>query len=550
MQRLLKYFGLIVFTITSIAAYSNGFHVTGVKGKLLENIHKRLEVRLPIKKQKTDSHQKLIKQQVLKAMQPFGYYTPIIVVNGANISIEKGPPVRIAHIELIINGPGRTVFKKRWVKLGIQIGDIFQSDLYEKSKEQLFNVAEHHGYLKAHFNKAKVTVSLKDLKAYVYLHFDTGKQFFFGDVTFSKVPYDKDFLRKFIPYPYKSPYNTQALLTLTENLNSSGYFGSVVVTPHISNKTHVPIDVTLTSKPTQNYTLGAGYGTDTGFRGRAGVKLLHIDSQGHTFEALLQGSQKQNSLQAKYKIPGANPVTSEFNLSANFLELDYPVGKSSGVIVSGAYLHHQENKQYTLSLNALHERFRYPGLWWQSASVVYPMAQFSLRRVSGSLFPKYGHNLSLKAQAAHKEVVSNVNFFQVEAIAKAAVWLPTRTRVFVRGTAGYTATNNPIRMPLSLQLLAGGSDSIRGYSYQSIGLGNKELTASVELQQETFKDWYVTGFYDLGDVYSPTPLSVKRGIGGGLMWASPVGPIRVYLARAFDFPGKPYKIVFAVGPDL
>ena len=54
------------------------------------------------------------------------------------------------------------------------------------------------------------------------------------------------------------------------------------------------------------------------------------------------------------------------------------------------------------------------------------------------------------------------------------------------------------QLPLSLQLIAGGSDSIRGFDFQSIGPGKRKYVVSLEVQQQVVENWFVTGFGDLG----------------------------------------------------
>ncbi len=77
----------------------------------------------------------------------------------------------------------------------------------------------------------------------------------------------------------------------------------------------------------------------------------------------------------------------------------------------------------------------------------------------------------------------------------------------------------------------------------------------IELQKETFKNWYVLGFVDAGDVYSPTPKLFQYDAGVGLMWVSPVGPIKIGVAQPVTkrfqrVPGRNPKLVINMGPDL
>ena len=97
-------------------------------------------------------------------------------------------------------------------------------------------------------------------------------------------------------------------------------------------------------------------------------------------------------------------------------------------------------------------------------------------------------------------------------------------------------------LPVTLLFLAGGDNSVRGYGYQSIAArsdngaligGRYMLTGSVAwLRPITVagnqSDWEQSFFVDAGtvtDSFSQT--KIYTGIGTGVLWKSPVGPLQI-----------------------
>ena len=105
-------------------------------------------------------------------------------------------------------------------------------------------------------------------------------------------------------------------------------------------------------------------------------------------------------------------------------------------------------------------------------------------------------------------------------------------------------------LPLTLQYYTGGAQSIRGYNYKSIGPGRILTVASIELQHKVYGDWYVSTFFDAGNVANNLTTDFKRGAGVGIVWQSPIGAIELTYARALDDPGRPWRLQFTMGPEL
>jgi translocation and assembly module TamA len=59
----------------------------------------------------------------------------------------------------------------------------------------------------------------------------------------------------------------------------------------------------------------------------------------------------------------------------------------------------------------------------------------------------------------------------------------------------------------------------------------------------------LAGFYDAGNAFTKSlDGKIERGVGGGVRWRSPVGPIRLDVAFPLEHDG--FRIHFTMGPDL
>ena len=114
-------------------------------------------------------------------------------------------------------------------------------------------------------------------------------------------------------------------------------------------------------------------------------------------------------------------------------------------------------------------------------------------------------------------------------------------------------------LPASVRFFAGGDNSVRGYDFESLGpidatgavIGGSYLVdVSLEVDRLFRDKWAVAMFVDGGDAFNDTHIKLKTGVGIGLRWYSPVGPIRLDFAHPLDDPDKSFRIHISLGPDL
>ncbi|MEJ2675519.1 MAG: BamA/TamA family outer membrane protein, partial [Acidihalobacter sp.] len=75
-------------------------------------------------------------------------------------------------------------------------------------------------------------------------------------------------------------------------------------------------------------------------------------------------------------------------------------------------------------------------------------------------------------------------------------------------------------------------------------------TASVEYDHHLYSDFYWAAFYDAGNAFNALPLDPHRGVGLGLRWHSPLGPIRLDIAHPLDSEGNYIRLHVSMGTAL
>ena len=113
-------------------------------------------------------------------------------------------------------------------------------------------------------------------------------------------------------------------------------------------------------------------------------------------------------------------------------------------------------------------------------------------------------------------------------------------------------------VPSSLRFFTGGDQSVRGYDYESIAsrdeqgflIGGLYLTvASLEYRYPVAQTWKLALFSDVGTATNDYAENFSSSAGIGAVWSSPVGPIRLYLARPFSENTSSLSIHFMIGPE-
>ena len=132
----------------------------------------------------------------------------------------------------------------------------------------------------------------------------------------------------------------------------------------------------------------------------------------------------------------------------------------------------------------------------------------------------------------------------------ASTWyfpLPWETVFVIKGRAGLIERREGGKLPIYQKYMIGGINSVRGFEDYSISPrdpatgdkigGEKMMVYNVEYRFPLLKDQGLVGlvFFDAGNVYTKDQgydfSDIKKSVGAGVRWYSPVGPLRIEYGR-------------------
>lgn len=567
------------------AADSVRVEIEGLDGELRDNVRQYLsivEVRGDdgLDEGRIRRLHRRAEEEIAEALAPFGYYRPTVRsaleregTAGdtwvATYAIDPGPELLVGSLDVRVvgEGSGDPDFERLVREFPLAEGVVLDQAAYEAGKAAFEGHAAAAGYLDAGFETAEIRIDRRTYTSEVELVFDSGPRFRFGEVVFEQDFLEPDLLRGYVTIEPGEPFDLREVLKLQNALSDSPYFARVEVVPDREaavagdEPLRVPIRVLLTPSARQKWTAGAGYGTDTGPRGRVGLEVRRVNRRGHQAEAAILGSGIEKSFVADYKIPGAYPRTDVVTLSLGYRDLDTDTSTSQTGIAGVGLTRSRGDWRESYSLTFQREDFEV-GLDSGVSDLLIPRTSWSLTDADDRIFPTHGRHVELELQGAAEGVLSDTSFLRARADAKYVRSLSEDVRVLGRASAGITETDGFRSLPPTLRFFAGGDQSVRGYGYQELGptdeagnvIGGRALVlASVEVDwlfYERFGRWGLAAFYDAGNALEELAFDLESGAGAGLRWLSPIGLVRADVAFALDEPGAPARFHLTIGPDL
>ncbi|QNP42142.1 outer membrane protein assembly factor [Lysobacter terrestris] len=498
------------------------------------------------------------------------------------ITVDLGEPVTVRRSNIAIEGEGNgdKYLREDLGKFQPMPGAVFDHALYEASKARITRRLAERGYFDADFASRQVSVTRAEHAADIDLVWTSGQRYDMGPMSIVQAPRHiirDSLIQRLVYWDEGSYYHQGKLDRFRESLARLDYFAGIDIEPQPQDAVdgQVPVKVTLTPAKRSIYTAGLSYGTDSGAGVRFGVERRYINDRGHKLLGQVDWAAKRKTATVQYRIPAFAWLDGWYTVSAQHYDeqTDYIdtrkielVGSRSGQV--------NDRLNAVASLHALRERWAYVSepddgngalapVVYNYATFLYPSLRGEYIDADNRLFPRDAVGLTLELRGGLNGLGSDASFLQAWGMGRWYRGLGERNRLILRGEAGYTFTNGLVDMPPSLRFFAGGDRSIRGYAFREVGptlvtdtgkkyaLGAKNvLTGTVEFEHYFNEEWGAAAFVDSGDAFDDDRPDFHTGVGIGLRWRSPVGPVRLDIAHGLYDPDSQYEIYLNIGADL
>ncbi len=572
---------LILVSLPLATLAASKIRIEGIK----DDVRKNVEAYLSIGDEPCDAPVWRIRarferadKEITQALQAYGYYRSVIRTQlqmtencwQATFNIEPGPRVSVGTVDLQIEGEAESdpEFNELRSETFIRPGEKLQQDHYEELKRTIESLAAKRGYLDGRFVAHELRVTPSKGIADIHLHYDSGTRFHFGTTQIDQNAVKRSIVRGLITYHEGDPYDSEEITKTSRALSNSGYFSQVKVRPQIdkAKDRNIPIAITLTPSKRRKYNVSLGFATDTGPRLRLGFEDRRINKRGHRFRSKLLLSKVESEFTAGLQIPLDNPRAEFLSFDSGYKRERTNSSRSETIKLGASRTY---NRRYgwleKRFLEAFDEDFTVAGES-DKAKVLTPGVNWSKVVTDNPIFIRNGYRLFVEARGSLVGLLSDLSLLQMNVKAKGIIGLPWRTRLIARTDLGATWLENKFStVPPSLRFFAGGDNSVRGYDYKSLGPenvlgdvigGRNLLVGSLEIDHLVTQNWGIATFIDMGNAFNNTEITdlhaieLKTGVGIGLRWHSPIGPVRLDLAFALDKQHNKFQPHISMGPDL
>jgi translocation and assembly module TamA len=581
LARFLFFLSVCILTLSTAAiAASESVRVVveGLSGKELANVEAALAVPPTlIQEGKVDRlwlerFERQAPAKVREALEAYGYYEPTIStrmdtsekgVYRLEVRVDAGEPVRLTKVQVQVQGPGASdkVLTEGASDFPLHAGDVLRQDIYERSKGELQSKAVGLGYLDAQYSVHTIRLNEAESKAEIDLVLETGQQYRFGEAHFLGAPrYPREYIQTFLDFKPGDPFSSEKILQTQLNFASAERFQSVVIQPDRAGAKDyaIPINVELTPSPQKIVKAGVGFTTDYGPGFSVRYEDLNVADSAQRFDSELNLSQRLQGLALRYIFPGNTDFKSftsarvaaqrEDTVSYTAKSVSANIERTRGFgrgQIGSIYLQLQKEDS-TAGGDTTNTFLLIPGI------------RFSQSDYDNLIRPAKGFHYKLETRGTTQSFGSDVGFAQFLGYGDVLLPLAARFSLKMRGQAGATSMNGDfLDVPVSFRFFTGGDNSVRGYAYQSLGPKNPQgdvvggkhlLVGSIELERALGTNWGVAVFYDTGNAFDDfDSLNLAQGAGVGVRYYTPVGPVRLDLARQLGVSDPRYRFHFTIG---
>jgi len=496
-------------------------------------------------------------QQARDLASTEGYFSAVVrtdtrTVDGrrrVRVSVDPGPRTMISSVSLAFRGPVLTEDQRQAnaarFAFSLHDGDPFTQSGWDDAKNASLKALQSRRYLGAKIVQSEARIDPLKRDARLSVTYDSGPTFTMGKLdVMGTQRYPEYIVHNVNPISPGEIYDSSRVTELQRQLQNTPYFASVAIAvdddPDKSHET--PLHAKVSEFPYNNFRGGVGYSTDTGPHVQG--SYTYLDTFGRAWPFQVQGRLDQIQQFGQIQLsmpPGPRAWTNSALVSYTTTDVsDTRIYSLRGGVQRTRT---SQNIDFAYSLLYYQDRLDQNAAPPTTAHALVPSWSWTRRNVDDPLFPRSGNLIRVEAGFAVKGALADATF--IRGYMRGEQYLPigrSDLMLFRAELGGVFTGASSSSVPASLLFRAGGSNSVRGYTFQSIGndvagsiLPTKYLvTGSAEYQHWFSHDWGGATFFDVGTATDTWGEKVfDPGAGIGARWRSPVGPVNLDLAYGF-----------------
>lgn len=350
----------------------------------------------------------------------------------------------------------------------------------------------------------------------------------------------------------------------------------------------IPLYVFVSSDKPKDAQIGLGWGSDTGMRAMMRLENNLVNKDG--YQAGVEGSISKDNQAIEFYVsrPLSHPTDDKLIAHTSYTQDKIAQSVQNVQILSRSIesglsrniIRPSDNRSYFVKYRLDGLKTTAPKSLWENLPIQFQTgsatqqallvgANFSKTQSDNLTAPTKGYRHYYGLELGSRQLVNDTDMAIIKAGASGMnsfgnnAYGKNRSHQLIgRLDLGYIWASDFERVPYKLKFFAGGDQSVRGYDYQSLSpknakgylVGGQALaTASLEYNYEFKEGFRAAVFADVGGAYdrqfSRAALgeSTKLGAGVGLRFASPVGTVRVDIAKGIEGTKTPIRLHFLIG---
>lgn len=486
-----------------------------------------------------------------------GYFDPVLDLEGENLDaltlkVTPGPRALIQEVHILIDGPvpeeRRQALQKAW---SLQPGQPFRQADWNRAKDQLLMGLLEEDFAAARLTHSRANVDATQHQVTLEVTANSGPPYRFG-------PLKIDGLLRYTPELVErhntqvepgNAYQSGRLLGLQTTLENTPYFNSVFITldqdeavPGEDGSLTAPVQLSLRESAPHRLGMGIGASSNTGARAEVNFRTADLFNQAWQLNSGIRLEQLRQSAYADIFLP---PTPGQYRHAFGVLIENSDIQnlkietRSLGISRS----HQRGSIDMTLALGYIQERNTPQGQRGVTERALTLNTIWSWHPFRNQPDLTQGFSSQIQVGGAFRPI-SDENFIRLYGRHQQTIALSSRNTLNFRAEGGIVLADSRKGVPETFLFRAGGTNSVRGYSYQSLGvrsgpatLGGRYLVTLGTEWTHWLADspWGIATFVDAGNASDDlNDFKLKLGYGMGVRWRSPIGALGGDLAYGQD----------------